>query len=56
MGFLDELVRSGRRLVGFDVNEVAPVERASDAPDGWDEIIGARLLYRLIGFALRSRG
>ena len=42
--------RSGRRIVGFDLNEVAP------GPDGgeWDANVGARLLYKQIGYALRS--
>ena len=54
MLFLEELVRSGRRIVGFDLNEVAP---GTDRPlgAGLDEIVGARLLYRLAGFALASR-
>lgn len=51
---LDELVRSGRRIVGFDLNEVAPFEGRTDGA-GWDENVGARLLYRLIGFMLRSQ-
>lgn len=55
MLLLDELVRSGRRLVGFDLNEVAPAAGSEDGA-GWDENVGARLLYRLIGFALRSSG
>jgi agmatinase len=54
MLLLDELVRSGRRIVGFDLNEVAPAAD-SHAGAGWDENVGARLLYRLIGFALRSQ-
>jgi len=47
---LDRLVRSGRKIVGFDIVEVAP------GPDGdeWDANIGARVLYKLIGFALAS--
>ena len=51
--WLDELVRSGRSIVGFDLNEVAPAAD-SDAGAGWDENVGARLLYRLIGLALKS--
>ncbi len=45
------VVRSGRRVVGFDLNEVAP------GPDGdeWDANVGARLLYKMIGWALASR-
>jgi agmatinase len=45
------LARSGRRIVGFDVNEVAP------GPDGdeWDGNVGARLLYKLCGYSLLTR-
>jgi agmatinase len=55
MLWLDELVRSGRRIVGCDLNEVAPAPGVEPG-EGWDENVGARLLYRLIGFALRSQG
>lgn len=43
-----EVARSGRRIVGLDLNEVAP------GPDGdeWDANVGARLLYKMIGWAL----
>jgi agmatinase len=49
---LQVLVESGRRIVGFDLNEVAP------GPDGdeWDGNVGARILYKLIGFTLLSQG
>jgi len=48
---LGTLARSGRRIVGFDLVEVAP------NPDGgeWDANVGARLLYKLIGAALASQ-
>lgn len=49
---LRRLAESGRRIVGFDLNEVAP------DPEGrseWDANVGARLLYKLIGFALLSQ-
>jgi agmatinase len=49
LGLLYALVRSGRRIVGFDLNEVAP---SPDPQDEWDANVGARLLYKLIGFAL----
>src|SRR5512138_721611 len=41
---LGAIVASGRRIVGFDLVEVAP------GPDGdtWDANVGARLLYKLI--------
>jgi agmatinase len=54
MLWLDELARSGRRIVGVDLNEVAP-SSVAEGRDSWDAIVGARLLYRLIGFALKSR-
>jgi len=46
------VVRSGRRIVGVDVNEVVP------GPDGdeWDGNVAARLLYKLIGWMLVSNG
>ncbi|MCA9323341.1 MAG: agmatinase family protein, partial [Planctomycetes bacterium] len=37
---LDLVVRSGRRIVGFDLVEVAP------GKDEWDAAVGARLLYK----------
>jgi agmatinase len=42
--------RSGRTIVGFDLTEVAP------DPDGgeWDGNVGARLLYKLIGWTVRA--
>ncbi len=41
---------SGRRIVGLDLVEVAPGGEGE-----WDANVGARLLYRLIGWALASR-
>jgi len=44
--------RSGRRIVGFDLTEVAP----GPAGDEWDGNVGARLLYKMIGWTLKSQG
>lgn len=49
-GLLRAVARSGRRIVGFDLNEVAP----SESGDEWDANVGARMLYKEIGFALLS--
>ncbi|MCX5743391.1 MAG: agmatinase family protein [Proteobacteria bacterium] len=48
---LRQLVAHGRRIIGFDLNEVAP------GPDGdeWDANVGARILYKLCGWTLASR-
>lgn len=47
---LREVVRSGRRIVGFDLVEVAP------GPDEWDANVAMRLLYRMCGWTLASQG
>jgi agmatinase len=44
---LKEVVASGRCIVGFDLNEVGAEE--------WDANVGARVLYKQIGFALASQ-
>jgi agmatinase len=46
------VVESGRRIVGFDLCEVAPDPGGSSE---WDGNVGARVLYKEIGFALLSR-
>jgi agmatinase len=43
---------SGRRIVGFDLNEVAGAQAERDTE--WDAIVGARILYKMIGYALKS--
>ena len=48
------VVRSGRKIIGFDLNEVAPNLR--DEEDEWDANVGARLLYKLSGWTLASQG
>jgi agmatinase len=44
------LVRSGRKIVGFDLNEVAPGETE------WDANVGARMLYKLCAWTFASWG
>jgi agmatinase len=48
---LREVVRAKKRIVGFDLNEVAPGDE-----DEWDGNVGARILYKLAGFTLASQG
>lgn len=57
MLWLDELSKSGKQVVGLDLNEVNPgdPECLADGTDSWDAIVGARLLYRLIATARPSR-
>jgi agmatinase len=46
IGLLRAIKRSGKRIVGLDLSEVSPGETE------WDANVGARLLYKMIGFAL----
>lgn len=48
---LEELAWSGRRVVGFDLCEVAPGIYSE-----WDANVGARVLYKLCGCLLQSQG
>jgi len=45
-GMIAALARSGRRIVGFDVCEIGT--------STWDATVGARLLYKLACWAIRS--
>ena len=49
---LRAVVASGRQILGFDLSEVAP---DGSGVSEWDANVGARVLYKLIGFALLSR-
>ncbi len=48
---LEVLAASGRRVVGFDLTEVAPSQDGHE----WDANVGARMLYKLCGCLLRSQ-
>ncbi|MBI5533375.1 MAG: agmatinase family protein [Deltaproteobacteria bacterium] len=48
---LEAVATSGRRIVGFDLCEVVPGEDG----DTIDTITGARIVYKLIGWMLRSQ-
>lgn len=45
---LEMLVNSGRKIIGFDLNEVSP------GKDEWDANVGARLLYRMCNLMAKS--
>lgn len=49
---IKKLVQSGRKVVGFDLNEVSP--GTVDTADEWDANVGARLLYKLCGYVLKG--
>lgn len=47
---LKKLVSSGKKIIGFDLNEVSP------GSDDWDATVGARLLYQLCNWMAVSQG
>lgn len=47
---LKKVTDSGRKIIGFDLVEVA----GAGAQDSWDAMVGARLLYQLCGRAILS--
>ena len=49
IGLLRAIVRAGKKIVGLDLCEVSPGEAE------WDANVGARLLYKMIGFALLTQ-
>jgi len=53
---IKKVVKSGRKIVGFDLNEVSPGitnGNENDTAGEWDANVGARLLYKLCGYALQ---
>jgi len=46
---LKKIVTSGKKIIGFDLNEVAP------GNDDWDANVGARLLYQLCNWTAVSQ-
>lgn len=54
---IKKVALSGRTIVGFDLNEVSLGNTLLDAIDTaaeWDANVGARILYKLSGWALRT--
>lgn len=50
---VSSLVRSGKKIIGFDLNEVSP---SPEEKDSWDANVGSRLLYKLSAWMLASQG
>jgi agmatinase len=49
---LEKIVKSGKRIIAFDLNEVSPGPEGDD----WDANVAARLLYRIANLAALSQG
>ena len=59
---LRSLANSGRKIIGFDVVEVAPIIDQDGTPieinqanDEWDSNVGMRLIYKISAFALATQ-
>lgn len=50
---LRTLAKSGRKIIGFDLNEVAPDPNEQSE---WDANVGSRLLYKMTAWTLFSQG
>ncbi len=48
---IKKLVKAGKRIIGFDLNEVAP-----SGNDEWDANVGARMLFELCNWMAVSNG
>lgn len=55
---IKKVAQSGRKIVGFDLNEVSPGNKALhdevDTAAEWDANVGARILYKLCGWTLQT--
>lgn len=47
---IQQVVKSNKQIIGFDINEVSP------GADEWDANVGARLLYKVANMCLVSNG
>lgn len=52
---LNSLYKSGRNIIGFDLNEVSSGGVDIEEADPWDGNVGARMLYKLCGWSVLSR-
>lgn len=48
------VVESGRKVVGFDLCEVAPCDHCATTENQWDANVGARILYKMCNLALKQ--
>lgn len=53
VSLIEALSESGRKIVGFDLNEVAEPEAGAGE---WDANVGARMLFKLCGWTMITNG
>lgn len=49
---LEQLARSGKKIIGFDLNEVAPGPKGDD----WNGNVGARMLFKMCNLTSANNG
>lgn len=49
------IVKSGRKIISFDLNEISTGGLSLDEADDWDGNVGARILYKLCGWCIISQ-
>ena len=47
---LEKLALSGKKIISFDLTEVAP-----NSDNEWDANVGARMLYKMCGALVKSQ-
>ncbi|MES3036423.1 MAG: agmatinase family protein [Bdellovibrionota bacterium] len=50
-----QLAEAGKKIIGFDLNEVSTGGLPLDEADEWDGNVGARILYKMCGWAMKTR-
>lgn len=48
----NELAKAGKKIVGFDLNEVSSGGASLEEADEWDGNVGARILFKLCGWSV----
>ncbi len=51
----ESIVKSGRKIISFDLNEVSTGGLNPDEADDWDGNVAARILYKLCGWCIISQ-
>ncbi len=51
----ETIVKSGRKIISFDLNEVSTGGVSPEEADNWDGNVGARVLYKLCGWCIVSQ-
>ncbi|MDP3778752.1 MAG: agmatinase family protein [bacterium] len=51
---LEHVVKSGRKIIGFDLCEVAPAPNCENFAADWNANVGSRILYKLCSLAAQS--